>query len=338
MPDFQYLGGGVMVPTSPAAAPQQAPAPAPPVAPPTRAPAAPPPAAAQDFEPAFELVTPDNQQRLPAGYIPKDSGPQKDPLKLSGQSLLDYLNATGHGAFANQIRAIDQGRAPYPTGYGQRSQNAMNLRAGVSQYDPEFSGETWNKRNATAKAFTSGQSGRDVNALNTAISHLALLREAAEHLNNSNMPAYNAVINFAKQQGGYTEVNDYNTLQQHVAEEFTRAWRGAAGSEADIQQERANLGANLGINQQRSAINKMAELAEGKIKALGQQYADGMGVGAITLVTPENQAALNRIHASAPGSQPPGQPGKQPDAQVGERRMFGTQIRKWDGGKWVAEQ
>jgi len=240
--------------------------------------------------------------------------PQIDP-NLHGQAFLQTLDPQTQ----SQVQAIIDGRAPYPSGMLLKTPYGQKLATLVTQADPSFESGNATARVTLQKNPASGQLGQSNNALNTAIGHLGALSEAADALHNGSIPILNTIGNFYGAQTGGPAVPAFNTISSKVADEVTRAYRGAGGAEADVQRELGNINSSQSPAQLHSAIAATAELLRSKIEANQNQARSIMGpiANVPQMILPQAQTTLDRLSGRAgqqsaqPGaaSQPQGQPG-----------------------------
>jgi hypothetical protein len=210
---------------------------------------------------------------------------------------------------ANEVKAYAEGRRPFPAGFALKSPYFQTLIRMVGQYDPSFDAVNYNARN---KAFTdltspNGTGGKTINALNTAISHSAKLSDLIERLDNYESPVANAVANPLRTAVGSTAVTNFEAVQPQAMKEIERLWRGAGGSQSDIDELKKSLGANLGKQQQREALANFAELMLGKLDSTRQQRDNVLGPIAsqkVPVLFDQNRQLLAKIYQRAGMSTP----------------------------------
>jgi hypothetical protein len=226
----------------------------------------------------------------PAGAAVPDVAP--------GQKNNDFIK-TLPPPVASQVKALAEGRMAFPQGAALRSDYWQNMLQNVAKYDPSFDAVNYNARSKTRADFTSGKAAQQVNAINTVIGHLSGLSDAAEALNNSDIPAFNSIANSISKATGSPKVTNFDTIKKAVSDEVTRVWRQSGGSEADIQAAQKNLDASGSPAQLRGAIATYAGLLESKLGSLNEQYRQGMGTDKIDMITPGAQKALDAIEKRA---------------------------------------
>jgi hypothetical protein len=117
-----------------------------------------------------------------------------------------------------------------------------------------------------------------------------------------------------------------------VAQELTRAWRGAGGSEADIQRDLETLSQNAAPQQIHGAISHIGELVQSALDSLGSQYQQGMGTKPIGMLSADSEAKLAAIQGKGTAASTSGQPSE------GEQRPIpgiDGGIAQFKGGKWI---
>lgn len=238
--------------------------------------------------------------------IPQPMGQgQPNVMDLHGDEFIGQLDPK----IGSQVRAIIEGRAAYPTGMLLKTPYGQQLAAYVTQADPTFE-----SANATARAkvqadFATGTISKTNNALNTAIKHMKQMSDSVDDLKNygqkNGYGVLNRTINATKNavltESGDPRVTNFKSISGKVAEELTRAYRGAGGAEADISRELEILQSSNSPEQLHSAIAKMAELLRSKIEANEAQYQSVMGplVKHRPMISKEAQEALDVISGRA---------------------------------------
>jgi len=220
------------------------------------------------------------------------------PDVQAGQKNDQFLQ-TLPPATASQVKALVEGRLQVPSGAALRSPYWQGLIQSAYKYDPTFDTVNYNARAKTRSDFTTGKAASQVNAINTVIGHLDNLSNAADNLHNTNYPMLNAAENFASQAVGRSNVTNFNVTRKAVADELTRVWRQAGGSEQDIQENLKNLNAANSPEQLHGAIATFGHLLQSKLSSLNEQYRQGMGTDKIDMITPESQKTLQRLEQRA---------------------------------------
>lgn len=220
----------------------------------------------------------------------------------------DYLK-TLPPQIGSQVHALAVGRMQFPSAFALKTPYWQNMLSAVSRYDPTFDAVNYNARAKTRSDFTSGKSAQTLNSLNTALGHLDTVDKAGDALQNGEMTPLNWVKNSLSPLVGYNEPGNFNTDAGLVSEELTKVYRQTGGSEADIQRHLQDLSVNASPEQRRGALNQIATLLQSKIKAMGDQYNQGMGTtkDPPSLLNPHAASTFQRLLSYGPQGVPPQQ-------------------------------
>lgn len=268
--------------------------------------------------PATQKIIDPQTPALPAGQgAPQstDGAPPPDakPDIMHGDEFLRTLPS----ANAATVKAIAEGRMAPPTSFAASKPYWQKTLADVAQYEPGFDLTTWASRQQARKEFNSGgpnaPSGQ-ITAGNTAIQHLKQLSDAAEELKNGGWTGVNWIRNEYRTKSGSPLVTNYNNVLSKFVEEATKFYRGAGGTEADIQRDINNLSPNGSPEQLHQGIATAAHLMASKIEALQSRWKNALGPGAgdFPILTEKSGDGLKVIDArsgkSADGSSTGGLP------------------------------
>lgn len=250
----------------------------------------------------------------------------------------DYLKSIPNDAA--MVKALAEGRQPWPSSFALRTPEWMKIIHEVMQYDPSFDTATINS-NARAKVrqdFTSGKSADQIRAMNTAIGHLDQLSKLTDALKNRDMKLYNAIANsIMSNTTGWTGQTDFDTVSSRVAEEITRIWRGTGGSESDIQRDLGTLSSSRPPSQLHSAIGNLGSLIESQLQSLEERQKVGLGIGAnIPVVSGQSRQTLQKLESKSGGAAAPSGGGTVP-ANV-QKALGGQKPGRYtlsDGSVWI---
>ena len=141
--------------------------------------------------------------------------------------------------------------------------------------NPDFDETKYNVVNKTRQAFTTGKQGDTVRSMNVAVDHLATLDQAAQALNNSNLPMLNRIMNDFSKNTGHPAVTNFEGVKSIVGSEVAKAVSGAGGSAlGDREEIRREINAANSPAQLAGVIKKYQELMAGQLKNLKIQYED----------------------------------------------------------------
>lgn len=267
---------------------------------------------------------------------------QPDLTDVHGEDYMGNLKKSDP-KMESQVRAIIEGRAPYPTGMLLKTPYGQELASHVTQADPSFEAGNATARVKIRNEFMSGGVGSpagQISAGNTALQHAGEMSDALERmktpdgsfetlnkLGEDNIPYVSYYANKLHNAGvqgtpGGKDLNDFMTAKNHFSEEVTKFYAGSAGSEAERARALANLDAAKSLPELRSAIKTEANLMQGKVNALQERWRNGMGplVPDFPLISKESQGAVGRIMQRDQSSAAPQAQGVDPGAIAEAKR------------------
>jgi YHS domain-containing protein len=244
-------------------------------------------------------VEQDREGRLSSAGTAAGSTGTADPNKPNGDAYLKTLSPSE----ANTVKALAEGRIPWPTGAALRAGPWSARIDEALQYDPTLDTGTIsnNARVKVRQDFTSGKSAQTINALNTVIGHITHLADLGDKLDNTGLDFANSVRNWLTPGGsdrGAT-INSFDLAKQAVASELTRVYRQAGGSEQDIQGWQKSINAAKSPQELSDAWRTIGGLLESKLGAMQDQYQQGMGTTPVNVVTPQSRTALDRLQGTS---------------------------------------
>lgn len=217
-----------------------------------------------------------------------------NPRELTGDDWLSYLNNKVGPGFANQVKAIAEGRqAPPPP--GSRSSTAAMLSQAVAQYKPDFdfakAGENFKNSQATETEFTKGDAAKNIRSIGTASNHLATLVGQVAGVANTAYPMVNGVKNWFSQETGGSGITKFNQTADALAGELGAVYKGAGhNSDNEISTMRRALNPDASPEQKYGALENGLNLMTGRADELAQQYNKGKNLseGDTGYKTPED--------------------------------------------------
>jgi len=242
---------------------------------------------------AIELETARRKQDMAAGGV--QINPALD--KLTGADFLKALPPQT----ASTVQALVDGRMAFPAGAAMKSPYWQQMLANVAHADPNFDAVNYNARSHTRVDFTSGQSARNIKALNTAIGHLGHLNEqlagTASHGGFPFATTVNQVENAFARGSGKSGPTLFDQTSGALASELTQVFRGSGGAEADVKRYLEELSPNASMEQKQAAVKNIAGLLQSRLEAVGDQYKQGMGktIDPLQLLNPHAQKAFSAI-------------------------------------------
>jgi hypothetical protein len=128
---------------------------------------------------------------------------------------------------------------------------------------------------AMTKYMTSGMGGQNIAAFNTAISHLNLLGEAGEALNNGDVQKLNQLGNAFAREFGSAAPTNFAAVKTAVAGEIAKVFTGRGATVQEIAQINNVIDAAGSPDQIRGAIQYYISVMNGRLLALQTQYEAG---------------------------------------------------------------
>lgn len=164
---------------------------------------------------------------------------------------------------------------------GITSTKAINdLINKATAIDPNFSVNT-NKQRYTYKQQFNNPNGKEqvqINAINTALGHLAEFKTDSQALGNSIVLPYNQLTNYLTKNAGKPEIASFNTVVTALAGELASVYKGGtAPTDQEITEWRNNLLSSFSNSQFNGVTNTTANLISNKLLSLGSSYKNVMG-------------------------------------------------------------
>lgn len=227
---------------------------------------------------AVPIELPQTNTGIPEGVTGEDA--------LKGQPAQDV-------AIAKKIANYE---IPLPSGFALRSPYWQKIMGLASAYDPSFDAKEYGIKMNLRKDFTSGADAKNIASLNTAVQHLNELKQASDGLNNADWQPYNTVANYIIQQRGDPRVTRFNAAATAVQNELATVFKGTGGTDQEIKQWRDNLSSSQSPKQLHSSIDEALTLMSGRLNALQNKYAEGLGKPAdFNMISPKSREILGQF-------------------------------------------
>jgi len=136
-------------------------------------------------------------------------------------------------------------------------------------------GQAFQASQGVVKDFTSGQSAKAVNSINTAVAHIDSLTPLVDALGTGNVKQVNRFANVFKEQTGSPAPTDYASLKEFVGGEVAKAVLPGGGGEKEREALLAPLNAANSPQAIHSALQKIQIALAGKTEALRNQWDVG---------------------------------------------------------------
>jgi hypothetical protein len=214
---------------------------------------------------------------------------------------------------ANLIKKIANYQIALPVGIATSREPWVTRLTRAAAYDPTFDQTQYQARQRLRISFQSqGKPADNIRSLNTAVGHLATLKQKAEALQNAPVTVWNTVKNYGLGQTGDKRIVEFNSAATAVADELATLFKGTAGTDEQIKAWRATLNSSMSPEQLRGAIDTAIELTGSRLEALTNQYEVGMGKPKdFRILYPKSQQILKSLGIDANKLDPVASPNKQ---------------------------
>jgi hypothetical protein len=165
----------------------------------------------------------------------------------------------------------------------------------VMAINPDYDAKNWQIQGSQLKNFTSGKVADQLRATNTALSHVGLLNDAIDALNNGDLRVLNALGNRLGLETGATPAAVFQTIVGKVGPELAQAYGEATGGERKV--EKGNFDSSLPPQTLRANVAVTAQLLKGKIDSTKFQWQStpGFEKKPLPMISPEAQGVLDRL-------------------------------------------
>jgi len=233
-----------------------------------------------------------------------------DP-NLTGDAFLKAVSENpqlGPGKAA-LIKAIAEGKQPYPTGYLLKTPFGQWLVTALGQYEPGVDATTIQKRatfNRQMGSATPGSVGGQKTLMGTSLGHLAEVADRAVELNNSNgwgIAPLGQLMNYAKNKVSTENAAVANALNETVdrfSGEVGKLYSGSAGGGVtERAQTKSRFGESMTPAQAAGALEASRDLILSKLLALENQQDQIFGPDSknrVDFLGENGRAALAKIN------------------------------------------
>jgi len=169
----------------------------------------------------------------------------------------------------------------------------------ASQADPSYDSSQFPVKQKLRQDYTSGTTGKNIQAFNTAIQHLYLLNQVSRNLGNTSFTPYNAFKNNISQMTGNPQVTNFNQVANAVSGEIAKIFKSNGATDAEIENIQKGLSSDMSPAQLQGNVAYLIQLMGGKLDALNSQYTQAMGKPAdFQIVDPKSQQILDSLQGS----------------------------------------
>jgi hypothetical protein len=180
-----------------------------------------------------------------------------------------------------------------------RNHGAAYLRDAVYRFDPNYS----DQRAQIRKAFTAGNDGRNIGALNTAAVHLDQLNDVAAAMSNGSFVPGNQLWNRVRSTFGSAAPTNFESLKSAVAGEMANALKGNA-TDPEIKAISNNLQAANSPQQLAGAIQTNLHTLGAKLQTYKERYEQQIPNDTVwSPVLPSAGSVFSKFGVSGGGAQ-----------------------------------
>lgn len=174
-------------------------------------------------------------------------------------------------------RAIAEYRVPPPSPRSLSTGPGQALMRQVEALNPNFNATEFPNRQKTRIAFTTGDQGKKINAINTAIGHLDQLGTAVDALGNTDVQLVNQAKNFLTTQFGGASVTNFDTIKDALAGEVSNVLSNSGATVAGIADAQKHIKDAGSPAQLAGYMKTQIPILGSKLASYDYQYHQAMG-------------------------------------------------------------
>ena len=178
--------------------------------------------------------------------------------------------------------------------------------AALQAYNPTYDEKNYDAISAMQKDFANpgAKGGGSILAFNTALSHLGLLKQAADALQNGKYPLANEIGNKLSLQLGEDKVASFTRIKSYLGSELAKAFGGGVSTDSSRKEAEDILGSYQSPDQLHGMLTDVARLLQGKMGAMESFYRQQKGSEPPNggFVSPESHKVLQQLGVEAPPS------------------------------------
>lgn len=230
-----------------------------------------------------------NQNATGAGMIPGAGQPGGEG---GAPATIDAVPQSIRG----RVKAIVDYRDKLPPA-GRSNPVNTAISYWVNKLDPDHDETTFPTRSKLMNSLVAGPMQKTLGATNTALGHIGVLNDAIDALNNTDVPALNAIANKFGLAIGNTPAATFKTIVHRVGPELAAAYIEGGGTEGERGTTAADFSENASPAQLKTNTAITARLLRSKIGATEQDYKATMKRDDFEdrFLTPEAKATLNKL-------------------------------------------
>lgn len=165
---------------------------------------------------------------------------------------------------------------PAKTYKGTPTISAQDAATYIKSYlNPNYSDVNYAAAHRTAEEYANrsvGKPGGQLNSIDTASQHIALLSQVANGLQNGQFPSLNAAANWLATQIGKPAPQAFNAVAQIVASEVSKVTGGGTPLESELNKFAQNLNEKQATAQIKAVVDDYINLMQGRLGTLNNDY------------------------------------------------------------------
>ena len=211
-------------------------------------------------------------------------------VEIPGKTVRDKLQNLP-GPLSSKVKSILDYRV-LPSSYLLARDPQWNAAFGAALIiDPSYDAKEFPARQKMLSDMLGAKTAQQIDALNTALTHVGILDDAIDGLQTGDLRLMNAVANrantefgrmpgFRKIQPGDTPVATYNAIVDRVGPELTRAYVGTGGEASERVGDKENFNPAYSPDILHQTTAKTVQLLLGKVEATNNRYTKNSWAGA----------------------------------------------------------
>lgn len=185
-----------------------------------------------------------------------------------------------------------------------RGNQRLALAQLVSLYNPDIDMNKYGQRQKWLGSMASGDGNKQLLRINTAMGHIATLKNAFDELHNGNFTPWNKGANAVKAGFGDPAPKKVQLAGNAVADELETIFRMQGGSIEGIKAWRKSFDDASSPAQQVGVLNEALELLSSRVDALKQQHKNIMGKDDLQVLFPKSIEAMKSLEGQTVGAKP----------------------------------
>jgi hypothetical protein len=231
---------------------------------------------------------------------------QREWFAMQRSNQMALAAATGRLASSDGenealIEGIASGRIN-PNVVSTRNNQRARVMEQVAERYPDYDQTALTSRTAAQRDFSSGVTGRNITAIDTAIGHLGTMNQLADAMKNGDVKALNSLYNRLATETGQPEINNFDIAKGAVANELMRVFRQVGASEVETAEWEKKFANSSSPEQIKGATKTAGSLLGSRIDAIDNQWKRAMRTDKSypNMLSPKSVSAMKEMGVSVP--------------------------------------